>query len=132
MPASRLCGSRRCCMPISRCIPTMPAWVLPAAASWWSTHRMERMTSYSRPTRSSTAPWPRREPVTSKSHASLPSSWQNEFRHLKESTMDTDALRDQLMKLHEELGAARRIDPRSQQLLGEIMEDIKRLMDQDL
>jgi hypothetical protein len=50
----------------------------------------------------------------------------------KESTMDTDALREQLMKLHEELGAARRIDPRSQQLLGEIMEDIKRLMDQDL
>ena len=46
--------------------------------------------------------------------------------------MDTDALREQLMKLHEELGAARRIDPRSQQLLGEIMEDIKRLMDQDL
>jgi hypothetical protein len=46
--------------------------------------------------------------------------------------MDTDALRDQLMKLHEELGVARRIDPRSQQLLGEIMEDIKRLMDQDL
>ena len=46
--------------------------------------------------------------------------------------MDTDALREQLMKLHEELGVARRIDPRSQQLLGEIMEDIKRLMDQDL
>ena len=46
--------------------------------------------------------------------------------------MDTDALREQLMKLHAELGAARRIDPRSQQLLGEIMEDIKRLMDQDL
>jgi hypothetical protein len=46
--------------------------------------------------------------------------------------MDTDALRDQLMKLHEELGVARRIDPRSHQLLGEIMEDIKRLMDQDL
>jgi Domain of unknown function (DUF4404) len=45
--------------------------------------------------------------------------------------MDTDALRDQLMKLHEELGVARRIDPRSQQLLGEIMEDIKRLMAQD-
>jgi hypothetical protein len=51
---------------------------------------------------------------------------------LKESIMDTDALRDQLMKLHEELGVARRIDPRSHQLLGEIMEDIKRLMDQDL
>jgi hypothetical protein len=46
--------------------------------------------------------------------------------------MDTDALREQLMKLHEELGVARRIDPRSQQLLGEIMEDIKRLMDLDL
>jgi hypothetical protein len=46
--------------------------------------------------------------------------------------MDTDALREQLMKLHEELGVARRIDPRSQQLLGEIMEDIKRLMEQDL
>ena len=46
--------------------------------------------------------------------------------------MDTDALRDQLMKLHEELGVARRVDPRSQQLLGEIMGDIKRLMDQDL
>jgi hypothetical protein len=45
--------------------------------------------------------------------------------------MDTDALRDQLMKLHEELGAARRVDPRSHQLLGEIMEDIKRLMEQD-
>jgi|SRR5450631_3016106 hypothetical protein len=45
--------------------------------------------------------------------------------------MDTDALRDQLMKLHQELGVARRVDPRSQQLLGEIMEDIKRLMDQD-
>jgi len=50
---------------------------------------------------------------------------------LKESIMDTDALRDQLMKLHEELGVARRVDPRSQQLLGEILEDIKRLMDQD-
>jgi len=46
--------------------------------------------------------------------------------------MDTDALRDQLMKLHEELGVARRVDPRSHQLLGEIMDDIKRLMDQDL
>jgi hypothetical protein len=45
--------------------------------------------------------------------------------------MDTDALREQLMKLHEELGVARRVDPRSQQLLGEIMEDIKRLMEHD-
>jgi len=45
--------------------------------------------------------------------------------------MNTDALREQLMKLHQELGVARRIDPGSHQLLGEIMEDIKRLMDQD-
>ena len=45
--------------------------------------------------------------------------------------MDTDTLRDQLMKLHEELGVARRIDSRSQQLLGEIMGDIKRLLEQD-
>jgi hypothetical protein len=51
---------------------------------------------------------------------------------VEELTMDTDALREQLMKLHAELGVARRIDPRSHQLLGEIMEDIKRLMDQDL
>jgi len=44
--------------------------------------------------------------------------------------MDPDVLRDQLMKLHEELGVVRRVDPRSQQLLGEIMEDIKRLTEQ--
>jgi len=42
--------------------------------------------------------------------------------------MDPDALREQLMKLHEELGMAQRIDPRSAQLLGDIMEDIKRLI----
>lgn len=41
--------------------------------------------------------------------------------------MEPDVLRDQLVKLHEELGVATRVDPRSQQLLGEIMEDIKRL-----
>jgi hypothetical protein len=44
--------------------------------------------------------------------------------------MDPNALRDQLTKLHEELSAASRVDPRSNQLLGEIMEDIKRLMEQ--
>jgi hypothetical protein len=42
--------------------------------------------------------------------------------------MDPNVLRDQLMKLHEELGNVRHVDPRSSQLLGEIMEDIKRLM----
>jgi hypothetical protein len=44
--------------------------------------------------------------------------------------MDPNILREQLMKLHEELGTAKRIDPRSAQLLGEIMEDIKRLTEQ--
>jgi hypothetical protein len=44
--------------------------------------------------------------------------------------MDPNVLRDQLMKLHEELGMAKRVDPRSNQLLAEIMEDIKRLMEQ--
>jgi hypothetical protein len=44
--------------------------------------------------------------------------------------MDSDALREQLSKLHAELGAAQRVDPQSNQLLGEIMEDIKRLMQQ--
>jgi|SRR5450631_3494517 len=45
--------------------------------------------------------------------------------------MDPNVLRDQLMKLHEELGNVRHVDPRSSQLLGEIMEDIKRLMASD-
>lgn len=44
--------------------------------------------------------------------------------------MDPNLLRDQLTKLHEELGQLRKVDPRSNQLLGEIMEDIKRLMAQ--
>jgi len=44
--------------------------------------------------------------------------------------MDPNVLREQLMKLHEELGLVKRIDPRSAQLLGEIMEDIKRLTQQ--
>ncbi|MDB6086297.1 MAG: hypothetical protein JWN43_4178 [Gammaproteobacteria bacterium] len=44
--------------------------------------------------------------------------------------MDPNALRDQLMKLHEELGAAKRVEPRSNRLLAEIMEDIRRLMDE--
>jgi len=41
--------------------------------------------------------------------------------------MNPDDLREQLAKLHEELGAARQVDPGSAQLLTEIMNDIKRL-----
>jgi len=41
--------------------------------------------------------------------------------------MDPNVLREQLTKLHEELGLAREVDPRSAQLLQEIMQDIKRL-----
>jgi hypothetical protein len=44
--------------------------------------------------------------------------------------MDPNVLRDQLMKLHEELSLVKQVDPRSKQLLGEIMEEIKRLMEQ--
>jgi hypothetical protein len=44
--------------------------------------------------------------------------------------MDPDALREQLRQLHQELGVASRLDPRSTQLLGEIMVDIKRLLEQ--
>lgn len=44
--------------------------------------------------------------------------------------MDPNALRDQLAKLHEELGNVRRVDPRSNHLLGELLRDIKRLLDQ--
>jgi hypothetical protein len=44
--------------------------------------------------------------------------------------MDPNVLRDQLAKLHEELGNVRRVDPRSNQLLGELLQDIKRLLDQ--
>ena len=43
--------------------------------------------------------------------------------------MEPDPLREQIMKLHAELGAADRVDPRSKQLLAEIMDDIKRLME---
>jgi hypothetical protein len=41
--------------------------------------------------------------------------------------MDHQALRDQLTRLHRELGAARSVDPQSRQLLVEIMHDITRL-----
>jgi hypothetical protein len=42
--------------------------------------------------------------------------------------MDTDLLRDQLTKLHQELEVTRDVDPRSAQLLAEIMADIKRVL----
>ena len=45
--------------------------------------------------------------------------------------MDPDILRDQLGKLHEELGGLRHVDPRSKQLLAEVLEDIQRLLQQD-
>jgi hypothetical protein len=45
--------------------------------------------------------------------------------------MDTDLLREQLTKLHQELGLARRVDPRSAELLEEIESDIKRLLAND-
>ncbi len=43
--------------------------------------------------------------------------------------MDPNALREHLETLHNELGAASEVDPRSKQLLGEIMRDIRRLME---
>ena len=42
--------------------------------------------------------------------------------------MDSETLRDQLSKLHAELKSARTVDPQSNQLLGEVLADIKRLM----
>jgi hypothetical protein len=44
--------------------------------------------------------------------------------------MSPDVLRDQLAKLHEELRRVSSVDPRSSELLGEIMDEIKRLMPQ--
>src|SRR5450755_2658548 len=45
--------------------------------------------------------------------------------------MDPKILRDQLSKLHEELGSVRHVDPRSKQLLVEVLEDIQRLLQRD-
>ncbi len=44
--------------------------------------------------------------------------------------MDPNNLRDQLEKLHQELGSLRQVDPGSNLLLAEIMQDIKRLLAQ--
>jgi uncharacterized protein DUF4404 len=45
--------------------------------------------------------------------------------------MDPKILRDQLSKLHEELGSVRHVDPRSKQLLADVLEDIQRLLQRD-
>jgi hypothetical protein len=44
--------------------------------------------------------------------------------------MDPDLLRDQLAKLHEELGHLSRVDPRSNELMVEVLKDIQRLLEQ--
>jgi hypothetical protein len=44
--------------------------------------------------------------------------------------MDPDILRDQLTKLHEELANVRHVDPRSNQLMVEVLQDIQRLLEQ--
>jgi len=44
--------------------------------------------------------------------------------------MDPNALRDQLAKLHEELGKIRQVDPKSSHLLAELLQDIQRLLEQ--
>jgi len=43
--------------------------------------------------------------------------------------MDSNDLRDQLNRLHAELSNAQRVDPQNRQLLGDVMQDIKRLLD---
>lgn len=43
--------------------------------------------------------------------------------------MDPNVLREQLSKLHEELSLVKSVDGRSSQLLGEILQDIKRLVE---
>jgi Domain of unknown function (DUF4404) len=44
--------------------------------------------------------------------------------------MDPDLLREQLAKLHEELGHLSRVDPRSNELMVEVLQDIQRLLEQ--
>ncbi len=43
--------------------------------------------------------------------------------------MDPENLRDHLSKLHEELHSARPADPETNQLRGEVLEDVKRLLE---
>jgi uncharacterized protein DUF4404 len=44
--------------------------------------------------------------------------------------MDKDALRERLAKLHAELNSAHQEDPATRQSLGEILPDVKRMVDQ--
>jgi hypothetical protein len=44
--------------------------------------------------------------------------------------MDSNVLRDQLTKLHAELRGVREVDPRSNQLLVDVQQDIQRLLEQ--
>jgi hypothetical protein len=44
--------------------------------------------------------------------------------------MDPNLLRDQLAKLHEELGHLSQVDPRSNKLMVEVLKDIQRLLEQ--
>jgi Domain of unknown function (DUF4404) len=44
--------------------------------------------------------------------------------------MDSNVLRDQLTKLHAELRGVRQVDPRSNQLLVDVLQDIQRLLEQ--
>jgi hypothetical protein len=44
--------------------------------------------------------------------------------------MDSNLLRDQLTKLHAELRGVRQVDPRSNQLLIDVQQDIQRLLEQ--
>ena len=43
--------------------------------------------------------------------------------------MDPEFLSDHLAKLHEELSNVRNVDPRSNQLLSEVLKDIQRLLE---
>lgn len=47
----------------------------------------------------------------------------------KEPFMDANQLREQLAKLHDELADARHVDPQDRELLGQIMGDIRRLLE---
>jgi predicted component of type VI protein secretion system len=50
---------------------------------------------------------------------------------LRSETMNPEALRAQLSKLHEDLKSAPRLDPQSHQLLSEVLKDIQRLLEAD-
>ena len=51
-------------------------------------------------------------------------------RPIEDADMDSNDLREQLNRLHAELSNAQRVDPQNRQLLGDVMQDIKRLLEQ--